>query len=541
MPQSVSTNLFDVEGELARLASGTMRADEMLQASRRIMAVADGSHWSQAAAFHGKGLYAQGRIADALAMFEQAWQGADQLDDPIAGALVAGMGGGCCATLYDYAKAEQWCVRELNRSRSRLVANHRFGLIHLLASARMSQGDVKGARELMSEFEGGASNHFLLAFHEGDWERAVVLRRMELEAERAAGRLEGVGNCASLLGRFARCGNQRIEAEAYLNEGLAASVAWPDVNRELFIRIELAIFNADLGRLTQALKHLPRCREIVDDGQDWRGHRGAVAYTSSIIAAAECIAKVKGTEQLWAIPSERTRPIKLPDKVAEGFSAAIEIFRRYHAPWEEASVLAYWSRVLLASGHHRESVEKFNLGFAIFDSLEAPPLLTDRVQAEIFRFVALSNRPTSASPQLSLGSNLFRKEGDFWTVSFEGSVFRLRDTMGMHYISRLVANPEMEFSAQELVAGAHRANHRHLGKRNHQLSMSNGRAESNLEVNDDLARERARLMVTKRIKDVITKIRLTHPELARHLATSIRTGYTCAYINEDERSGRWVT
>ena len=146
MPQSVSTNLFDVEGELARLASGTMRADEILQASRRIMAVADGSHWSQAAAFHGKGLYAQGRIADALAMFEQAWQGADQLDDPIAGALVAGMGGGCCATLYDYAKAEQWCVRELNRSRSRLVANHRFGLIHLLASARMSQGDVKGAR-----------------------------------------------------------------------------------------------------------------------------------------------------------------------------------------------------------------------------------------------------------------------------------------------------------------------------------------------------------------------------------------------------------
>ena len=70
--------------------------------------------------------------------------------------------------------------------------------------------------------------------------------------------------------------------------------------------------------------------------------------------------------------------------------------------------------------------------------------------------------------------------------------------------------------------------------------MSNGRAERP-EVNDDLARERARLMVAKRIKDVITKIRLTHPELARHLATSIRTGYTCAYINEDERSGRWVT
>ncbi len=70
--------------------------------------------------------------------------------------------------------------------------------------------------------------------------------------------------------------------------------------------------------------------------------------------------------------------------------------------------------------------------------------------------------------------------------------------------------------------------------------MSNGRAESNLEVNDDLARERARLMVTKRIKDVIAKIRLTHPELARHLATSIRTGYTCAYVTDHDHPQPWL-
>ena len=41
-------------------------------------------------------------------------------------------------------------------------------------------------------------------------------------------------------------------------------------------------------------------------------------------------------------------------------------------------------------------------------------------------------------------------------------------------------------------------------------------------------------MVTKRIKDVIAKIRLTHPELARHLATCIRTGYTCTYVADDD-------
>ena len=121
-----------------------MRADEMLQASRRLMAVVDGSHWSQAAAFHGKALYAQGQIADALAMFEQAWQRADQLDDPDAAALAAILGGACCMTLYDYAHAEAWCTREHKLSRSP-AANLRRSLTDLLAGARVSQGNLAPA------------------------------------------------------------------------------------------------------------------------------------------------------------------------------------------------------------------------------------------------------------------------------------------------------------------------------------------------------------------------------------------------------------
>jgi hypothetical protein len=48
-------------------------------------------------------------------------------------------------------------------------------------------------------------------------------------------------------------------------------------------------------------------------------------------------------------------------------------------------------------------------------------------------------------------------------------------------------------------------------------------------------------MVTKRIKDVIAKIRLTHPELARHFASSIRTGYTCAYLADEDQPTTWAT
>ncbi len=89
MTSSVGT----IETELSRLAAGTMRADEMLEVSRRLMAVAKGAPWSQAAAHCGKALYAQGRIADALRLFEDAWQRAEQgFDDPISGALAARLG-----------------------------------------------------------------------------------------------------------------------------------------------------------------------------------------------------------------------------------------------------------------------------------------------------------------------------------------------------------------------------------------------------------------------------------------------------------------
>jgi tetratricopeptide (TPR) repeat protein len=534
--------MMNIAGELARLTARTMRADEMLQASGRLMAVADGVQWSQAASFHGKALYALGRIAEAFAMFEQAWQRADQLDDPDTAALAAILGGACCMTLYDYAHAEEWCTREHKLSRSR-AANLRRSLTDLMAGARVSQGNLAGAHEVLGEFEGAAFNHFLLAFHEGDWERAVLLLRKQLDAARAAGMRIEVGDCASVLGRFARISNLRSEAEVYLGEALTASLGSPDLNRELFTRVELAVFNADLGRLEQAKEQLVRCQQILNDGEDWRGHRGTVAYTFSVVEAAECIIKVRGSELLWVLPSERLRPIKLPDKVSEGFSAAIEIFRRCHAPWEEVQALAFWSRVLLAAGHHRQSMEKFNMAFAICNSVAAPAQLTDRVQAEMFRFLAMSNGSSSGSPSLSPGSHLFRKEGEYWTISFKGSILRLRDTMGMHYVSRLVANPGMEFSARDLAASASKGNRKYRHRMNPRFSIGNGRAgdRRDLEEHEDAARERARLMVTKRIKDVIAKIRVTHPELARHLATSIRTGHACIYVTDDDHRGNWVT
>ncbi len=39
----------------------------------------------------------------------------------------------------------------------------------------------------------------------------------------------------------------------------------------------------------------------------------------------------------------------------------------------------------------------------------------------------------------------FRREGDYWTVTFEGHTVRVRDLKGMRYLARLLADPGREF------------------------------------------------------------------------------------------------
>ena len=51
--------------------------------------------------------------------------------------------------------------------------------------------------------------------------------------------------------------------------------------------------------------------------------------------------------------------------------------------------------------------------------------------------------------------------------------------------------------------------------------------------------ERARLTVTKRIKDALGKIREEHPSLGQYLGAVIKTGYLCAYTPDPSRPVEW--
>jgi hypothetical protein len=57
---------------------------------------------------------------------------------------------------------------------------------------------------------------------------------------------------------------------------------------------------------------------------------------------------------------------------------------------------------------------------------------------------------TAAGPEAA--GNLFRREGESWTISYEGAVVRLRDAKGPRHLARLLTHPGREFHTTDLEA-----------------------------------------------------------------------------------------
>jgi class 3 adenylate cyclase len=191
-------------------------------------------------------------------------------------------------------------------------------------------------------------------------------------------------------------------------------------------------------------------------------------------------------------------------------------------------------------------------------------------------------------PLRTSGDHVFRCEGEYWTLGFAGSVCRLRDAKGLHHIANLLRHPGRQFDVRELAAEgngtettvsraqaaeaaqgmavgdlgdagaildqkAKAAYKQRLDELREELEEAEGfndpgRAAAAREEIDVItvqlasavglggrdrkvasASERARLTVTKRIKDALGRIRESHPALGEHLATRIKTGYLCGY------------
>lgn len=112
-------------------------------------------------------------------------------------------------------------------------------------------------------------------------------------------------------------------------------------------------------------------------------------------------------------------------------------------------------------------------------------------------------------PELPFDGNFFRREGELWTVSFDGVRVTLPRKKGMDYLGALVTRPGQSLEARLLEA---------------EFSSENAAASHRGRTN-----EKARQSVSKAINGAITTIRLHHPALADHLVAAVHLGKSPVY------------
>jgi hypothetical protein len=194
--------------------------------------------------------------------------------------------------------------------------------------------------------------------------------------------------------------------------------------------------------------------------------------------------------------------------------------------------------------------------------------------------------------------NVFRREGEYWSITFEGETLRLKDPKGLRYLAQLLANPGREFLALEMVtagrasigsvsaralrddtgytlrrdpggsdelldAQATEEYRRRLQELESEIDEAEERADGERaararDERDLVAREltvaigiggrarkapsdaeRARVNVTKAIKAALARIRDERPALWRHLVNTIRTGTFCSYAPDPRVPTSW--
>lgn len=116
--------------------------------------------------------------------------------------------------------------------------------------------------------------------------------------------------------------------------------------------------------------------------------------------------------------------------------------------------------------------------------------------------------------------NVFRREGEIWTIVFDGTTVRLRDSRGLRYLAVLLRRPGEQIPSVE-------------------LQTVGGSARSAKRARLKPTPEQARLAVTKGIKTALERIATAHPELGVHLEATIRRGYLCRYLPDPRRPIVW--
>jgi tetratricopeptide (TPR) repeat protein len=402
-----------------------------------------------------------------------------------------------------------------------------------LGRIRLHKGDIAGAEEA------------LLAAHRAGWDPQPGLALVRLAQGDAA---TAAASIRDALERPLRAPSKERPPNTHLQRAPL-----------LEAQVEIEIAAGDLDRARSAADEL----QLV-----------AARFESKALVASAALARGR---------------VRLADGDAAGaeqsLSEAVRLWNEVGAPYEAAV-----ARMALAEAHraggseHRAALER-RAARTILEGIQAASSVAP--PEHVKRHDARDDQPGSSL-------NVFRREGDYWSVSFEGHTVHVRDLKGMRYLARLLADPGREHHVLDLVAaetgsGAQAASSHAAGLPRSALGDAGEGLDAQAkdayrrrlaEIDDDLeqaraigdaeraaqadterdflvrelarafglggrerraasASERARAAVTRAVRQAMTRIAEHHPQLGEHLSRTIRTGTYCAYVPDPRVPAGW--
>jgi hypothetical protein len=266
-------------------------------------------------------------------------------------------------------------------------------------------------------------------------------------------------------------------------------------------------------------------------------------------------------------------------------SEATRLWSEVGAPYELSLARTVLAEALRAGGHEHQADVELEAARTILERIEAGQTAGPAEHAEDH---------DEEDDQREAGLNSFRREGDYWSIVFEGRTVRVRDLKGIRYLARLLAHPGRDFHVLELVAAeSGRVAHVESGQVADLSTSTLGDAGEMLdarakdsyrrrlaEIEDDIeqarvlgdaereaqadgerdfllrelsravglggrdrraasASERARVGVTRALRKAIARIGEHDPQLGKQLNVAIRTGTYCAYLPNPRASAEW--
>jgi tetratricopeptide (TPR) repeat protein len=400
-----------------------------------------------------------------------------------------------------------------------------------LGRIRLRKGDVQGAEEAF------------LAAHQAGWDPQPGLALVHLAR----------GNSAAAAASI---------RDALDHPSMVPSKEWPP-NTELR---RAPLLEAQV-EIEIAAGHLDRARSAAEELA-----RVAALFQSKSLAAGAAVALA------------RTR-LAEGDSAGAGrdFETAARQWSEIGAPYETALARMGLAEALRAEGKEERALLELRAAGATFKKIGAA-----------------SQEARAARASGDVGSDaqrpdvaVFRREGDYWSVVFEGRTARLRDSKGLQYLARLLAHPGREVHVLDLVvavrtksdvmsptadpppigdagdagemldARAKKAYRRRLAEIDEDIAGSRAAGDDRRAAQADAERsfllrelsravglggrprragaasERARSAVTRAIRQALARVREHDRSLAEHFERTVRTGVFCAYRPDPRARPDW--